>query len=59
MPVCPQFAGHRRFYATMLHGELDKEEESPLLNDLLDVSDSRNYMLYRRAFNRMAQILEL
>ena len=50
---------HRRFYATMLRGELDKEEESPLLNDLLDVSDSRNYMLFRRAFNRMAQILEI
>ena len=50
---------HRRFYATMLQGELDKEEESPLLNDLLDVSDNRNYMLYRRAFNRMAQILEI
>ena len=48
---------HRRFYATMLQGELDKNEESPLLNDLLDVSDSRNYMLYRRALNRMAQIL--
>ena len=50
---------HRRFYAAMLRGELDKNEESPLLNDLLDVSDSRNYMLYRRAFNRMAQILEI
>lgn len=50
---------HRRFYATMLQGELEKEEESLLLNDLLDVSGSRNYMLYRRAFNRMAQILEV
>ncbi|MBO4307863.1 MAG: hypothetical protein J5848_06095 [Bacteroidales bacterium] len=50
---------HRRFYAKMLCEELKKNEESPLLNDLLDVSDSRNYMLYYRAFSRMAQILEL
>lgn len=50
---------HRRFYAAMLRGELEKNEESPLLNDLLDVSDSRNYKLYRRAFERMAQILGL
>ena len=50
---------HRHFYAEMLRGELAKNEESPLLNDLLDVSDSRNYKLYLRAFARMAQILEL
>ena len=49
---------HRHFYAEMLRGELAKNEESPLLNDLLDVSDSRNYKLYLRAFERMAQILE-
>ena len=49
---------HRHFYAEMLRGELAKNEESPLLNDLLDVSDSRNYRLYLRAFERMAQILE-
>ena len=49
---------HRHFYAEMLRGELTKNEESPLLNDLLDVSDSRNYKLYLRAFERMAQILE-
>ena len=49
---------HRCFYAAMLQNELEKNEESPLLNDLLDVSDSRNYMLYHRAFSRMAQILE-
>lgn len=49
---------HRHFYAEMLRGELAKNEESPLLNDLLDVSDSRNYKLYIRAFERMAQILE-
>lgn len=48
----------RHFYAEMLRGELAKNEESPLLNDLLDVSDSRNYKLYLRAFERMAQILE-
>ena len=50
---------HRHFYAEMLRGELTKNEESPLLNDLLDVSDSRNYKLYLRAFDRMAQILEI
>ena len=49
---------HRHFYAEMLRGELAKNEESPLLNDLLDVSDSRNYKLYLRAFERMAQILK-
>jgi len=49
---------HRHFFAEMLRGELAKNEESPLLNDLLDVSDSRNYQLYLRAFERMAQILE-
>lgn len=49
---------HRHFYAEMLRGELTKNEESPLLNDLLDVSDSRNYKLYLRAFERMAQIFE-
>lgn len=49
---------HRHFYAEMLQRELAKNEESPLLNDLLDVSDSRNYRLYLRAFERMAQILE-
>ena len=49
---------HRHFYAEMLRGELTKNEESHLLNDLLDVSDSRNYKLYLRAFERMAQIFE-
>lgn len=49
---------HRHFFAEMLRGELAKNEESPLLNDLLDVSDSRNYKLYLRAFERMAQILK-
>jgi hypothetical protein len=41
----------------LLQHEVDKEEENPLLNDLLDVSDSRNYTLFRRALNRMSQIL--
>lgn len=48
---------HRSFYSAMLREELAKNEESSLLNDLLDVSDSRNYKLYYRAFDRMAQIL--
>lgn len=50
---------HRRFYSAILLEELEKNEESALLNDLLDVSDCRNYKLYRRAFERMAQILGL
>ncbi len=50
---------HRTFYAAMLRDELAKNEESPLLNDLLDVSDSRNYKLYHRALDRMVQIFEL
>ena len=43
--------------AELLQTELDQEENSPLLNDMLDMSDSRNYMLFRRALKRMAQIL--
>lgn len=50
---------HRQFYADMLQKELDREEDSPLLNDLLDVSDARNYLLFRRALTRVAQILAL
>ena len=49
---------HRHYYISMLRSELDKNEESPLLNDLLDVSDSRHYYLYRRAIGRITQILE-
>jgi len=37
---------------------LEKEENSELLNDMLDVSDSRQYGLLHRALFRMAQILE-
>ena len=48
---------HCGFYAQMLQDELRKEENSPLINDMLDVSDARNYMLFRRALARMAQIL--
>lgn len=50
---------NRQYYAKMLQKEVDKEDESPLLNDLLDVSDSRNYALFRRALARMSQILML
>ena len=49
---------NRQFYAEMLQQEVDKEDESILLNDLLDVSDSRNYALFRRALTRMSQILK-
>ena len=36
---------------------LELNGESPLLNDLLDVSDSRKYELFQRAIRRMAEIL--
>ena len=49
-------AEHRAYYAQMLQAEVEKEENSPLLNDMMDVSDARNYELYRRALIRMAQI---
>lgn len=48
---------HRRYYATLLQKELDIEENSVLMNDMLDMSDSRNYMLFRHALSRMVQIL--
>ena len=50
---------HRRYYATLLQKELDIEENSVLMNDMLDMSDSRNYMLFRRALSRIVQILSL
>ena len=50
---------HRSFYSAMLREELAKNEESSLLNDLLDVSDSRNYAIFRRALTRISQILTL
>lgn len=50
---------NRQYYAKMLQQEVDKEDESLLLNDLLDVSDSWNYSLFRRALTRMSQILTL
>ena len=48
---------HKDYYAQLLESELSKNEDSPLLNDMLDVSDSRNYSLFRRAIARMVQIL--
>lgn len=49
---------HRNYYVQCIEQELSKEEDGDLLNDLLDVSDSRNYALFRRALSRMAEILE-
>ena len=49
---------HKDYYAQLLELELSKNEDSPLLNDMLDVSDSRNYSLFRRAMARMVQILK-
>lgn len=50
-------AENRSFYANIIQAELDEEENSRLLNDMLDVSDSRNYLLYRRALSRIEEIL--
>lgn len=47
----------RFYYADVLWQEIEKEEDSKLINDLLDVSDSRNYLLYRRALSRIEEIL--
>jgi predicted nucleotidyltransferase len=47
----------RFYYADVLWQEIEKEEDSKLINDLLDVSDSRNYALFRRAINSMIKIL--
>ena len=49
---------HKEYYAQLLESELSKNEDSPLLNDMLDVSDSRNYSLFCRAMARMVQILK-
>ena len=48
---------HRRYYATMLQNEVNQEENSALINDLLDASDAQQYTLFRRAIGRMAQLL--
>ena len=48
---------HRRFYATMLQNEVYQAENSELINDLLDASDTRQYTVFRQAINRMSQIL--
>ena len=50
---------HRQFYATMLQDEVNQEENSALINDLLDVSNVHQYTLFRRAITRMAQILSV
>jgi len=49
---------HKAYYAQLLESELSRNEDSPLLNDMLDVSDSRNYSLFRRALAHMVQILK-
>ena len=49
---------HQSYYSNWIFSELEKEENSELLNDMLDVADSRQYGLFHRAFFRMAQILE-
>lgn len=50
---------HRKYYSNLLFEEMEKEEESELLNDLLDVSDGRYYVPLCRALKRIAQILAI
>ena len=50
---------HQLFYANLLHEEVSKGEESALLNDLLDMSSAKYYDLFRRALQRMSEILKL
>ena len=49
---------HRKYYAEMLSSEIAKEEDSDLLNDMLDFSDSGKYITICRALTRMAEILQ-
>jgi predicted nucleotidyltransferase len=49
---------HRRFYADALAKEIAKEEESELLDQMLDVAGSQNYAVFRRALQRMVQIIK-
>ena len=50
---------HQLFYANLLHEEVSKGEESALLNDLLDTSSTKYYDLFRRALQRMSEILKV
>ena len=49
---------HRRFYANALAAEIEKEEDSELLDQMLDVAGSQNYVVFYRALLRMAQIIK-
>ncbi|MBO7433533.1 MAG: hypothetical protein J6U13_07280 [Salinivirgaceae bacterium] len=48
---------HRRYYADALAAEVEKEEDSELLDQMLDVAGSQNYAVFHRALLRMAQII--
>ena len=50
---------HRHFYANQLQEEVNKGEESALLNDFLDMSSAKYYDLFRRALQRMSEILKV
>ena len=47
---------HRQFYTNLLQDVIALEEDSQLINDMLDVSSGRYYDLFRRALQRMAEI---
>lgn len=47
----------RQYYASLMQHELERAEESDLLNDLLDMAGSRDYGIFRQALLRMVQIL--
>ena len=47
----------RKYYADMLDNEVAQQENSPLVNDLLDNAVIGTYDSIRRALARMSQIL--
>lgn len=53
--LCP---ANRTYYAQLLLQEYREEENSRLLNDMLDTAGGRYYALFRQAFLRIAQIIE-
>lgn len=48
---------HKVYYADMLDNEVAQQENSPLVNDLLDNAVIGTYDSIRRALPRMSQIL--
>lgn len=49
---------HRTYYAQLLADEVDKEEFSQLVDNMLDYAGVTQYEIIRRALRRMAEILQ-